>query len=286
MRKIITNVCVICLLFAKLTDAQTPEIAQAQATYHFIHVRDTTDRAHPYTENLLLLLGRNASSCTSIDARLQNERFLKQVQDQVKNAADPNHISLNITGPRPVSDEYFQFLATKKLIIKQKLINNYLIEEPLPIVNWKITTDTLTISSLHCQKATTHFRGRDYVVWFCADLPFHSGPWKLNGLPGLIVQAADTKKEVEFEFAGFEQISNQKLMIRLPEDAIYTTLKEFERLKEVAKTNPSALAKVAGKISKSPLDNIDNSKISSMNVTKPDYNFSKKNNNPIELPEK
>ncbi len=281
-----TIICLLCLLFTKLTFAQTPEPAQAQATYHFIYVRDTTDRVHPYIENLLLLLGRNASAYISLDARLQSEMLVKQVQDQVKNAADPNHITLNITGKRPVSDEYFQFFTTKKLVIKQNLINNYLIEEPLAVINWKISSDTITISRLHCQKATAHFKGRDYIAWFCANLPFRSGPWKLNGLPGLIVQATDTKKEVVFEFAGFEQINNKKVEVKLPEDAIYTTRKEFERLQQVAKTNPSALSKVAGKSSGSPLDDIDASKISAVNVTSTNFGFSKKINNPIELPEK
>ena len=284
--KAITNFCIAWVLFTKLTYGQTAEPAQARATYHFIHVRDTTDRKHPYSENLSLLLSRNSSAYTSIDARLQNEKFLKQVQDQVKSAADPNHITLNITGQRPVSDEYFQFLATHKLFIKQTLINNYLIEEPLPAINWKISSDTLTISSLHCQKATAHFKGRDYEAWFCADLPFRSGPWKLNGLPGLIVQAADKNKEVVFEFAGFEQINNQKTLVGLPEDALRTTRKDFERLQEVRKNNPEALSKMPGKSSRSALDDIDVSKISSMNVSSADYGFSKKINNPIELPEK
>ncbi|RYE36671.1 MAG: GLPGLI family protein [Sphingobacteriaceae bacterium] len=286
MIKTVSILCLLCLLTTKLLCAQTPEPVQAQATYHFTHIRDTTDRAHPYTEDLLLLLGRNASACTSIDARLQQENFVKQITNQAKTAPDPNHINLNIPGQRPVSDEYYQFLATRKLITKHKLVNNYLVEEPLPAISWKISTDTLSISRLHCQKATAHFKGRDYVAWFCADLPFRSGPWKLHGLPGLIVQASDTKKEVIFEFAGFEQISNQKVTVKLPEDAIYSTQKEFERLQQVAKTNPSALSKIAGKTSGSPLDAIDPSKISSMNVSRADFGFSKKVNNPVELPEK
>ena len=117
-------------------------------------------------------------------------------------------------------------------------------------------------------------------------MPFRSGPWKLQGLPGLIVEASDSKKEVQFKFAGFEQISDQKQLVKLPEDAIRTTQKEFDRLQEVRKTNPAALSKVAGKSPKSPLDDIDVSKISSINVGRADYGFSKKINNPLELPEK
>ncbi|MGI4804107.1 MAG: GLPGLI family protein, partial [Janthinobacterium lividum] len=208
--KTILNLCLIFTLSAKLTYAQIAEPAQAQATYHFIHIRDTTDRAHPYTEDLLLLLGRNSSACTSIDARLQIEKRDKDMLNQANNAVDPNHLDLHISAERPVSDEYFQFFITHKLFAKKHLINDYLTEELLPTINWKISRDTLTISGLHCQKANAVFKGRNYEAWFCPSLPFHSGPWKLQGLPGLIVAASDSKREVQFKFTGFEQISDPK----------------------------------------------------------------------------
>ena len=47
-----------------------------------------------------------------------------------------------------------------------------------------------------CSKATTRFRGRDYVVWYSTEIPVQLGPWKFHGLPGLIMQVQDVKKEV------------------------------------------------------------------------------------------
>ena len=35
--------------------------------------------------------------------------------------------------------------------------------------------------------ATTHFRGREWKVWFSEEIPLSLGPWKLGGLPGLIL---------------------------------------------------------------------------------------------------
>ncbi|NCD69029.1 GLPGLI family protein [Mucilaginibacter agri] len=280
---------VIALLLAvSSVYAQKPEPAQALVKYHFTHIRDTTQREKPYKENLELLLGRNASAYISIDARLQIERMNNEISQQFKNAPDPNHVDLTISGMRTVAEnEYFLFTAERKMFVKQKLINFYLTEEPLPAFKWTITNDTTTINTLHCQKATAHFKGRDYEAWFCADLPFHSGPWKLNGLPGLIVQATDSKKEVIFEFAGMEDVSQKNLTVALPNDVIRTTDKELVRLKDLQKTDPAAFSKMPStKSSRSPMDNIDVSKIKSINITKSDNTFSRTINNPIELPEK
>lgn len=267
--------------------SQKAEPAKARVTYHFTHIRDTTQRGTPYKEDLELLLGQNASAYTSINARIQTERMTNEINQQFKNAPDPNHVDLTLSGMRAVADdEYFQFTAEHKLFIKQRIINFYLTEEPLPVIKWTTSQDTLTINTLHCQKATTHFKGRDYEVWFCADMPFHAGPWKLNGLPGLIIQAADSKKEVIFEFAGIEDVSSTNLSVSLPDDVIRTNEKELGRLRDLRKTDPAAFSKMPStKSSRSPMDNIDVSKIKSLNITKNDNSFSRTINNPIELPE-
>jgi GLPGLI family protein len=41
-------------------------------------------------------------------------------------------------------------------------------------------------------------RGRDYTVWFAPDIPVSAGPWKLWGLPGLIVEARSDDGRVYF----------------------------------------------------------------------------------------
>lgn len=61
---------------------------------------------------------------------------------------------------------------------------------------------------MNCRKATGYFRGRNYIAWFCSDIPIPYGPWKLGGLPGLIIKAYDSKGEISFECLGYEKKNN------------------------------------------------------------------------------
>ena len=250
--------------------AQKPDTVQVLVHYKFTHVRDTTNRAAPYTENMVLLIGKSASAYKSYDRQLQDALFKKQLAEQQASSPDGN-IRINRNSSAS-GTEYYQFPNEKKLFTKERLFNNYLIENAMPVIDWKISGDTATFGGLHCQKATTHFKGRDYTAWFCPDLPTHTGPWKLNGLPGVIVEAWDAKKDVVFKFDGVEKaiLSTAKgsatsdsqpnghgpvvmtigmddsnadpNVIELPANAIKTTEKEFANLKDAMRKDPDAFA--------------------------------------------
>ena len=260
------------LLFAIFAaSAQQPDTAAYMVHYKFSHLRDTNNRAHPYTENMALFLGKNSSVYKSYDKQLQDALFKKQVQAAMANSPD-GHIQIHRDNMgSPV--QYFQFPAEQKLDRKESLfINNYLIESDLPLINWKISSDTASFGGLHCQKATAHFKGRDYTVWFCPDMPFHAGPWKLNGLPGVVLDAHDAKNEVVFKFDGIDKVAppqpvatasgpsaqpdgGQKMfiiggddsdadpaIIQLPAHVIKTTDAAFTKLQDAMRKDPDAFA--------------------------------------------
>ena len=80
--------------------------------------------------------------------------------------------------------------------------NNYHSEEDLKL-RWQINTERdTTIINLRCLMATTSYGGRDYVAWFAPDVPISDGPYKFCGLPGVIVQIADTENEHKFVLQG------------------------------------------------------------------------------------
>ncbi len=77
-----------------------------------------------------------------------------------------------------------------KLLLQEDLSGkSVVLQEDLTIFNWTIlpNQDTL-ILGYPCKTATTDFRGRKYKAYFSPKLNNFGGPWKFEGLPGLILQ--------------------------------------------------------------------------------------------------
>jgi len=258
---LITATLILAVLAA---GAQKPDTARMLVHYKFSWVQDTANRAHPYTENMVLYIGKSSAAYRSYDAVVYKAQFKKAWAEAV--AASPDgqpRISRRGVG---TNIEYYQYPNEQKLSTKDELMfNNYAIEGPMPVIDWKISSDTATFGGLHCQKATGHFKGRDYTAWFCPDLPVQVGPWKLNGLPGVIVDARDSKNEVVFQFDGVEKaiptppksqaavdekdmppiirdLDDDMNLIGTPPRTIKTTQKEFDKLQASMRKNPQAFA--------------------------------------------
>lgn len=61
--------------------------------------------------------------------------------------------------------------------------------EPTPSLDWTLTDDTLTINGYLCSRAEVTFRGIRWTAWYTQEVPSSVGPWRLRGLPGIIVKA-------------------------------------------------------------------------------------------------
>jgi|LSQX01.1.fsa_nt_gb GLPGLI family protein len=102
--------------------------------------------------------------------------------------------------------------------------------EKLNPQDWQFTTDTLTVLGYLCQKATVIFRGREYEAWFSTEIPIKEGPWKLYGLPGLILKAATTDGLFAFEAIGLENLND--VYITMDKDTYSNcTRQEFAKYK-------------------------------------------------------
>lgn len=76
--------------------------------------------------------------------------------------------------------------------------NLCIVQEPLQAITWYFTGNSKVIQGFKCLEAYGQFAGRQYNVWFTDSIPTFFGPWKLHGLPGLILEAYDESREVNF----------------------------------------------------------------------------------------
>lgn len=129
---------------------------------------------------------------------IQNQRKFGEPAKIFKNREKKEIITID-DGPLEMPDTHTLFRFT----------------ESIPPQNWKIEDDTLTVMNYLCQKAIAEFRGRSYIVWFTTDIPINDGPWKLYGLPGLILKAKDDKEIFDFEAIGLKRVSNELIRVVL-----------------------------------------------------------------------
>ena len=73
------------------------------------------------------------------------------------------------------------------------------------LFDWQLMEGDSVVCSYPCKKAQTTFRGRTWTVWYSLDLPYSDGPWKLCGLPGLILHARDNEGKFIFNCVGIEK---------------------------------------------------------------------------------
>ena len=100
---------------------------------------------------------------------------------------------------------YKNMPAENKLTYTDKLMEDMFYVEDLPTFNWTMEEGDTTIVGYSCQKAVTEFRGRRWTVWFTMDIPVSDGPWKLGGLPGLILKADEDDGLFSFSCVGISK---------------------------------------------------------------------------------
>ena len=79
--------------------------------------------------------------------------------------------------------------------------DRYLCIEPMEPIDWQLTDSIDSICGYECHQAIAKFKGRTWIAWYTEDIPIDNGPWKLSGLPGLILKAHDSENDYGFAVA-------------------------------------------------------------------------------------
>ena len=87
----------------------------------------------------------------------------------------------------------FRVYSKRDSFINLEVIDstNYILKEVIKINDWEYVDSTKMILDETCFLAIKYHRGRTYFAWFNPSVneELHKGPWKLQGLPGLVMEA-------------------------------------------------------------------------------------------------
>jgi GLPGLI family protein len=112
-----------------------------------------------------------------------------------------NGIQLTLPYGDSLGDQVYRNISNNTIVTrtpKNAISEAFIVHEKWTEIIWEISKKTKKIGNYNATLATGSFRGRVYKVWFTYEIPVPFGPWKLHGLPGLILEAEDNEKLVRF----------------------------------------------------------------------------------------
>lgn len=188
-------------------------------------------------ENMLLQIGAEGLSkfssyknltIDSIILRSSSEQLLRAAQDGRLNNGEfmtifKNFPSGKLTHTEKICQDWFRY------------------EEDMPVMDWELTDSVINILGYECQGAKCNFRGREWYAFYAEDIPLSEGPWKLQGLPGLIMKAADSTGHYSFECVGIKSKADRPITIyKIPYNKL--NRKDYYDTKHRYDINPYAYA--------------------------------------------
>jgi GLPGLI family protein len=100
--------------------------------------------------------------------------------------------------------------SNKSMVSNQPIFSNMeIVEEKLPAQRWTIMDERKEIASFSCRKATTVFKGRNYTAWYSEEFSALGGPWKFDGLPGMILEVRSDDGKLEIIATKVEKLDGQ-----------------------------------------------------------------------------
>ncbi|MFO7745287.1 MAG: GLPGLI family protein [Psychroflexus sp.] len=167
-----------------------------------------------------------------------NQEKAKQVHFKSELNQDYNYgASMNKDGileviekPNEFANTWFYEASSKDIIKSLENANQkFVVYDSGLGYDWKITDKIDNIGGYQVVKAITNFRGRTFTAWFAPSIPIGFGPWKLKGLPGLILKMHDEERKYVWSLTKLslnEEFPKGSLELNIPKDAKKMTYQE------------------------------------------------------------
>ena len=168
-------------------------------TYNYRYVEDVNHRPYFFKDDKMLL-----------EVGDQRSRFwsLSQFQTDSINAERKKQGENNFLGNGKVVWQLYRNCPEqgKYVYLDELGMDKFSYAEKVIFPHWNIEEDSVIILlGYTCHKATADYCGRKWRAWYTDDIPLDEGPWKLKGLPGMILKASDSEGQFVFEAIGMQQ---------------------------------------------------------------------------------
>lgn len=172
----------VCIIFSNaFVFAQNSEFCG------IIEYRYSTDSAYLYEEDYKMFFTENYSYS---EEQVEGQRSTTLKSEETEQGVLTKHIS----GRNNLTSKFYYF-DNENLFFRDNYYDELLlVKEAEPTQKWTLLNESKDISGFSVHKATTQYRGRKYTAWYTPEIPLPYGPWKFNGLPGLILEVYDQDK--------------------------------------------------------------------------------------------
>ena len=222
--------------------AQKKTIDTVRVRFSYAIKGTTTESSKQYDDELSVDIGDSVSYCYS-----RWEEDNNKLWEKVKAEGGTANDYLAQQGPfsRYFERDIKHYPMKDKQTIITFLYKYFLYEEPISQFDWQLLSGDTVIVSYPCKRAKCTYRGRTWYAWFTFDIPIHDGPWKLQGLPGMILAAKDQKNQFSFECIEIKDNLNTPMEVDFKK-AIKSTPLKVQDLRKLEKSNPEAFDKAVG----------------------------------------
>ena len=192
-----------------------------------------------FKETMMLEVGKKSSRFYS---------YTKYVSDSVLAADIANNVSKEVMmehakqfGKSRLNEQTYKRYPVGKVTTLNEIagdISRLRCEETEERPQWTLSADTATILGYVCNKAECFFKGRRWTAWYSPEISSGEGPWKLFGLPGLILKAEDGEKHYTFTCTGIEQCRSYRPLLFSGKDYEPISRKAYDKIHERYHADP------------------------------------------------
>ena len=209
-----TFVCLSATLstYAKPKEGWKIDKVKYEITYHMKSITDTTkvDSLGNFIyneEDMRLDVGERVSFFYSYSNALYEQQRIEMMNKG--NFSPPSTHSGHIYWKL-----FKNFPTGKTTYVDHVFRDGFRVVEPIEQPRWELIPDsTARILGYDCQMARCNYKGRQWLAWFTTDIPIDNGPWKLDGLPGLVLRAYDNSLHYIFDCIGLKQTDGTRNMV-------------------------------------------------------------------------